>query len=138
MAELVPYLGFGGNAREVMQFYHGIFGGELKIQSMGESPMAAMFPAEVQNNVLHSVLQSDAIHMYASDMSDPAMLLPGEKVSLCIVCMSKEELDTFYAKLSEGGKAEHPPKEEFFGTFGDLVDKYGFRWMVQFGMGGDK
>ena len=100
--------------------------------------MASSFPPEAQNNVLHSELVSDAIHLFASDMSDPAALNTGEKVSLCLVCTTKEEVETLYTKLSEGGKAEHPLKEEFFGTFGDLTDKFGFRWMLQFGMGGDK
>lgn len=29
MADAVPYLAFGGNAAEAMDFYHSIFGGEL-------------------------------------------------------------------------------------------------------------
>jgi len=29
----------------------------------------------------------------------------------------------------------HALKEEFFGTYGDLVDKYGFSWMFQYGQG---
>ena len=44
---------------------------------------------------------------------------------------TKDEIHTLYSKLSAGGKADHPLNETFFGTFGDLTDKYGFNWMLQ-------
>jgi len=38
-----------------------------------------------------------------------------------------------YAKLSKGGKAEHPPQNTFWGAlFGDLTDKYGNHWLLNF------
>ena len=57
----------------------------------------------------------------------------GNTVSLCLVCGSKEEIETLFSKLSAGGRVKHSLKEEFFGTYGDLTDKYGFNWMFQFG-----
>ena len=44
-----------------------------------------------------------------------------------------QKLRTFFAKVSAGGKVGHPLKEEFWGsTFGDLTDRFGFRWMPSF------
>jgi PhnB protein len=45
-------------------------------------------------------------------------------------CGSNKEADTLYAKLSAGGNATHPMKDEFFGYYGDLTDKFGIRWMI--------
>jgi PhnB protein len=36
-SRLNPYLTFNGNAREAMEFYQSVFGGELRISTFGES-----------------------------------------------------------------------------------------------------
>ena len=35
-SKLNPYLGFRDNAREAMEFYHSVFGGELNVSTFGE------------------------------------------------------------------------------------------------------
>ena len=132
MAQLNPYLGFNGNCREAMEFYKSVLGGELTMQTMGESPMAAGMPPEQHNNILHSQLKNEHLILMGSDMGGESTEKGGEKLSLCMVCESKEEIERLFAALSEGGNVEHPLKEEFFGTFGDFRDKYGFRWMFQY------
>jgi PhnB protein len=135
MARMVPYLGFHGNCHEAMKFYQQCLGGELQVQTIGESPMAADMPAEAHSNVLHSMLRAGNFILMASDgMGGPAPT-HGNAVALCMVGDSKEEIEQAFAKLSEGANVTHPLKEEFFGTFGDLTDKYGFNWMFQFGGG---
>lgn len=129
--QLVPYLAFGGKCKEAMEFYHSIFGGELNVQTVGESPMAAMAPKETHASILHSVLVLDGKNfLFASDQNDPAHLSPSINVSLC-VSGTKAQITEIYPKLFEGGNPEHPLKDEFFGMFGDGIDKYGFRWMLQ-------
>lgn len=129
--QLVPYLAFGGKCREAMEFYHSVLGGELNIQTVGDSPMAASMPKENHNNVLHSVLVLDGKNfLFASDQFDAKEIKSGSSVSLCLTC-KKEEIQDIFNKLSAGGNPEHPLKEEFFGWYGDFTDKFGFRWMVQ-------
>jgi PhnB protein len=132
MAQLNPYLHFNGNCREAMTFYKACLGGELSMQTVGESPMAAQMPKEAHKNVLHSALVKDGLVLMGSDMMEPGGVVKGNDMTLCLVCKSKEEIETFFSKLSAGGKVTHPLKEEFFGTFGDLTDKFGFNWMFQF------
>ena len=132
MAQLIPYLHFKGNCREAMTFYKDSLGATLDMQTIGESPMAADMPKEAHNNVLHSTLKKDGFELMASDMTEPEAGVQGNTVTLCLVCGSKQEIETLYSKLSAGGKVGHPLKEEFFGTFGDLTDKFGFDWMLQF------
>lgn len=131
MGRMVPYLNFQGNCREAMNFYQQCLGGELQIQTYGESQMAEYVPVEAHHNVLHSMLRVGNFILMASDGMGEGDSIQGNTVSLCMVGDSKEEIEAAFTKLSEGGKVEHPLKEEFFGTFGDLVDKYGFTWMFQ-------
>ncbi|MEP7285186.1 MAG: VOC family protein [Chloroflexota bacterium] len=132
MAQLVPYLAFEGNCREAMTFYADCLGGKLTIQTFGEAPMAAGMPKEAQQNVMHSSLEKDGFMLMGADMMEPATSVHNNTVSLCLVCSSKDETETLFSKLSAGGNVTHPLKEEFFGTFGDFTDKYGFSWMVQY------
>ena len=39
MAILNPYLNFDGNAREAIEFYQGVFGGELNVMTFGDMGM---------------------------------------------------------------------------------------------------
>jgi PhnB protein len=67
----------------------------------------------------------------ASDMMGKDKLVRGNAVSLLLNCSSKEEIETWFSKLSAGGKVGHPLKEEFWGSvFGDFTDEFGMRWML--------
>jgi len=44
---------------------------------------------------------------------------------------SKAEIEPIFAKLTEGGNINHPLKEEFFGTYGDLIDRFSIALMFQ-------
>jgi PhnB protein len=68
-----------------------------------------------------------------SDMVSEQGLIKGNAVSLCINCSSEKEIKTFYEKLSSGGKKDHPLENTFWGAvFGDLTDKYGNHWLLNY------
>lgn len=133
MAKLNAYLMFNGNCREAMEFYKDCFGGKLDVMTHGDSPMAAQVQPELKSKVMHSFLESGNIALMASDCMEACR--QGDAIFLCLVCDSKEEIEQLYKKLSTGGKVRRPLKEEFFGTYGELSDKYGFLWMFQYGTG---
>ncbi|HLZ81905.1 MAG TPA: VOC family protein [Ktedonobacteraceae bacterium] len=130
MAQLNPYLTFDGNCREAMEFYKACLGGELSIMAVGDSPMASDMP-DKKDNVLHSMLKTDGMVLMASDMIMPGEIIRGNTITLCINGGSKEELQQFFAKLSEGGTVGQPLTEAFFGTYGELTDKFRINWMFQ-------
>jgi len=132
MKQLNPYLRFDGNCREAMTFYKNALGGELTLQTIGESPMASQTPADAHKKILHASLNSGGIALMASDMMGPGGVKKGNEISLTVVGSSKEEAEAFFSKLSAGGNVTHPLKEEFFGLYGDLTDKYGISWMFNF------
>jgi len=131
--QMNPYLTFNGNCREAMHFYKGILGGELNLQTIGESPMAVKLPAAMKDFILHAQLSKGALKMMASDMVAEPGLVKGNAVSLMLDCGSEAEIRSCYEKLSAGGKTDHPLEVTFWGAiFGDLTDKYGNHWLLHF------
>jgi PhnB protein len=115
-----------------MTFYKECFGGELSIQTIGDSAMGEQTPDEMKDRVMHSSLTNGAISLLASDMGEEVSQ-KGNMVSLCVLCSSQEELESFFNKLSQGANVGHAPKEEFWGAiYADLEDKFGIRWMLNY------
>ncbi|MES2850339.1 MAG: VOC family protein [Bacteroidota bacterium] len=133
MTNINAYLTFNGNCREAMTFYKKCLGGKLVLQTIGESPMAAKLPAKMKKSILHSTLTKDGLLLMASDMVSENGLIKGNSVSLMLNCASEREIKIMYKKLSDGGKANHPLENTFWGAlFGDLTDKYGNQWLLHF------
>jgi PhnB protein len=132
MAGLNAYLNLDGTCKQAMEFYKDCLGGDLQLMSFGESPMAAQTPSNMKDRVLHSVLRNGDMVLMASDVMDELGYILGNTVSLCLVCESKEEIESLFSKFSSGARSKNNLREEFFGTYGDLVDKYGMGWMFQF------
>jgi PhnB protein len=133
VAKIDSYLTFNGNCKEAMTFYKDCLGGELSFQTIGESPLADKMPQKMKDYILHSTLIKGSIVLLGSDMVSEQGLKKGNAVSLSLSCGSEEEIKIFYAKLSRGGKADHPLENSFWGAlFGDLTDKYGNHWLLHF------
>lgn len=133
MTQINPYLTFGGNCREAMNFYRDVIGGELSLQTIGESPMADKMPPQMKPYILHSQLKKDGLVIMASDMVGENGLIKGNAVSLMLGCSSEQEMKICYEKLADGGSMDHPIADTFWGAlFGDLTDKYGNHWLLHF------
>lgn len=133
MTKINSYLTFNGNCREAMTFYRDCLGGELSIQTIGDSPLSDKMPQQMKSAILHATLNRDGLLLMASDMVADDGLKIGNAVSLMLDCSSADELHTCYEKLSEGGKRDHPVETSFWGAlFGDLTDKYGNHWLLHF------
>lgn len=130
--QLISYLNFNGQCREAMTFYQQCLGGELELQKIAESPMAAQMPSEMGAQILHSSLSNEEVTLFGSDCLGKA-LQQGNNVKLCLTCKSEEEINTVFSKLSEGGSVQMPLHQSFWGaTFGELTDKFGMHWMFNY------
>jgi PhnB protein len=130
MSMLNPYLHFSGTCAEAMTFYKECLGGELSMMTVGESQMASQMPPQAHKQIIHSLLKKDGLVLMASDMFE-GNAARGNMMSVCLSSDKLDELKKWFAKLSAGGKVGHDLKVEFFGTFGDLTDKFGVDWMFQ-------
>lgn len=133
MSRIHAYLTFNGNCREAMTFYQDCLGGELTLQTIGDSPMSDAMPPHMKDCILHANLQSEALVILGSDMVGEQGLVKGNSVSLMLDCSSEQEISTCYARLSAGGQATHPLENTFWGAlFGDLTDRYGIHWLLHY------
>jgi PhnB protein len=133
MTHINSYLTFNGNCREAMTFYKKCLGGELTLQTIGESPLADKMPPQMKECILHSALTKGAWALMATDCVPEQGLVKGNSVSLCLNCSSEEEIRNCYANLSKDGQATHPLEDTFWGAlFGDLTDKYGNHWLLNY------
>ncbi|MCC5918030.1 MAG: VOC family protein [Cryomorphaceae bacterium] len=129
-----PYLHFDNNCKEAMQFYQTIFGGDLEIMPISESPAKEEFPAEIHNQILHSSLKNGEFAIMASDMCGQGDLSQGNGVQLSLNCSSEKEIHAIYKSLSEGGTIVQDLGEVFWGgLFAMVIDKFGVRWMLSWG-----
>ncbi len=134
MAQLSPYLSFGGNCREALTFYQSCLGGELSLQPFAESPYADQVPAGARQAILHGSLTAGALTLFGSDaggMRSP--LVAGNSVGLSLNCESDAEIDALFAKLGEGGTITDPLAEMFWGAkFGSPTDRFGTHWLFNY------
>lgn len=132
MAKATPYLHFNGNCAEAFTFYQQCLGGGLEMDKVGDTPMKDQMPTEFHDQILHASLTAGDLVVMGSDMIDtehPAAA--GSTLSIAITADDAAELRTLYMALLAGGTVGHELKEEFFGTYGDLTDKFGINWMFQ-------
>lgn len=134
MKHIRSYLTFSGNCREAMNFYKDCLGGELNLQTIGDSPLAAKMPENMQHWILHATLTNGSTVLMGTDMVQDEGRIRGNTVSMMLDCSSEEEARMAFSKLSSGGgHVLHPLETSFWGAlFGDLKDKYGNTWLLHF------
>jgi PhnB protein len=132
MAQINSYLNFNDNCREAMTFYKNCLGGELFLQTVGESPMAGVMPSDMKDAILHSSLTSGEMVIMGSDMKRDR-LVDGNTVHMCINCKTDEEIRIFFEGLAAGGKIIEAIHDMPWGAkFGALIDKYGKHWTFSY------
>ena len=132
MTRLIPYLLFDGKCREAMEFYTSVFGGELMLMKVKDSPARDQMQAFQQEKVLNAHLRSGMVELSASDwLALNETPIRGNTVCLFLSGGTFQDLKTVFDKLSQGAKVTNALKEVFFGVYGDLNDKFGVRWMFQ-------
>lgn len=136
MARIHSYLSFNGNCLQAMNFYQQCFGGELLLQTFGNTPLSETLPAASQELILHAMLQNDDLVLMASDATSEEGVKPGNNVALMLNCSSEEQMRDCYQKLAEEATDLRPIERTYWGAwFGDLTDRFGNHWMLYFDEG---
>ena len=130
-SRLNPYLLFSGNAREAMEFYEDVFGGELTVSTFGEFGADV---AAIADQVMHAQLETDrGFTLMASD-PPPGAGGSGSNGAISLSGDDADELRGYWQKLSDGGTVAVPLEKQMWGDeFGQVVDRFGVAWMVNIG-----
>ena len=127
---LNPYLGFRDNAREAMEFYHSVFGGELTTGTFAEYH-ASEDPAEA-DKIMHAMLETDdGLVLMAADTPNSVDYSPGTNHSVSLSGDDEAALRGYWDKLSGGGNVMMPLEQAPWGDFfGMCVDRFGINWLI--------
>lgn len=127
---LTPYLYFNNNCREAMDFYKGIFGGEVELHTFAE--LSGSTDPETKDNIMHSELKGGAVKFFACDAGDRQ----SGNIQLAVSGPEEQRLRGFFDALGEGGRVTSPLQKMSWGDlFGSVTDKYGIGWMFNIGAG---
>ena len=125
---LEAYLFFPGNAEEAMNFYQGVFGGELSVTRRGEVDPSS--PPDVSHLVINAALDTGAFTIRASDRSDATSEVQ-TRIELTVMGTDESSLRKIFDDLGSGGSVKAPMEKMFWGDiFGALIDRFGIGWQV--------
>ena len=127
--KLVPYLHFGGNAREAINFYKDALQGEITMLSTyGESPMPC--DDDYKDKLVHARLIFDDNMIMISDSFKGQPVSTHGNIQLSVDVEDEKKLEQVFSKMAEGGTITMPLADQFWGAkFGMLADKFGVSWM---------
>jgi PhnB protein len=124
-----PYITFKGNCRQAIEFYKSALDAKvLFTQTVGESPMSDMGPAE---NIMHSTLKIGDSTIMMSDDPRPDAAVGGGNISLAIGLNDPARAKQLFGNLAKDGSVIMPLEKTYWAeAFGMVTDKFGIRWMV--------
>ena len=128
-SRLNPYISFPNTARQAMEFYRDVFGGDLTMNTFGEFGQADSPDAD---KIMHSQLETDSgFTLMASDTPAGMQRNPGDTITISLSGDDGDELRGYWEKLSAGGNVTLPLEKQMWGDeFGMCVDRFGIPWMV--------
>jgi PhnB protein len=128
-SRLNPYISFADNARQAMEFYRDVFGGDLTANTFGEYGAAEGADAD---KIMHAQLETPAGYTLMASDTPPGMpRSEGSSISVSLSGDDAEELRGYFAKLSKGGTVTMPLEKQMWGDeFGMCVDRFGVTWLV--------
>ncbi len=128
---LNPYLAFEDKARQAREFYKGVFGGKLTMQTFKEAN-ASRDPSD-DGKIMHAQLEADNDMVLMASDTPKGMPYRGgaSNVSISLSGDDDRQLSGYFEKLAAGGKVTMPLEKAPWGDkFGMLTDKFGIEWMV--------
>ena len=131
-SRLNPYISFNGDARQAMEFYESVFGGNLTMNTFGE--YGAPDPGSA-DKIMHGMLETDSGFALMGADTPPGMDHdPGNNISVSLSGDDGDELRGYWQKLADGGTVTVPLEKQMWGDeFGACVDRFGIAWMVNIG-----
>ena len=132
-SRLNPYLIFSGNARDAMEFYASVLGGELTLSTFGEMGGSG---SENPDHIMHGQLVNDRGYwLMGADSAPGTEGTPAN--SPVSISGDEDDLRGYFEALSDGGQVSVPLEKQMWGDeFGMVTDRFGVTWMVNIGQAG--
>ena len=129
-SRLNPYVSFDDNARQAMEFYQQVFGGELSLNTYGGMGMPEDAPGA--DRIMHGMLETDSgFTLMGADNPPGEEFQPGNNMAISLSGDDADQLRDYWEKLSGGGTVQVPLEKQMWGDeFGMCRDQFGVPWMV--------
>ncbi|MFJ6632098.1 VOC family protein [Streptomyces sp. NPDC091376] len=130
-SRLNPYISFSGDARQAMEFYRSVLGGELRLSTFGEFGGPGGGTGQ-DDKIMHAMLEtSSGFTLMGADTPPGMEYKPGTNFAVSLSGDDADELTGYWEKLSDGGNVAVPLEKQMWGdVFGMCTDKFGITWMV--------
>lgn len=130
ITSLNPYAFFDGNAREAIALYEAALGAKAEgVMSYADVPDNSPAPAN-KDRVMHALLHIGESKLMVSDTPEGKPASSSSNVEIVLDYTDLEEMKTAFDAMSAGGEVTMPIEKAFWGAhFGNLVDRFGIRWM---------
>jgi PhnB protein len=131
-SRLNPYISFRDNARQALEFYQQVFGGDLTVSTFGEFGNQ---DAAIKDLIMHGQLTTDQGYTIMASDTPPGMdHTPGTNITVSLSGDDGDVLRGYWQKLSEGGEVQTPLEKQMWGDeFGSCTDRFGIPWLVNIG-----
>jgi predicted 3-demethylubiquinone-9 3-methyltransferase (glyoxalase superfamily) len=127
MQKITTFLMFEGKAEEAMTLYRSLFKDSeiLNITRYGKNEAGA------EGTVQHATFTLNGQEFMCIDSNLKHGFTFTPSMSLYVRCNTEDEIDSLFAKLSEGGGVMMPLQEyPFSNKFGWLADRFGVSWQL--------
>jgi PhnB protein len=128
-SQLNPYLNFNGNARQALEFYASVFGGDLTLSTFADFGAQGTPDAD---RIMHGQLQTDAGYtIMGADVTSDMAYQPMAGFSVSLSGDDADTLRGYFEKLSANGTTTMPLQKQVWGDeFGMCIDQFGTSWLV--------
>lgn len=128
-SRLNPYISFTDNARQAMEFYQEVFGGNLTLSTFGE---VGAPDSPDGDKIMHGLLETDSgFTLMGADTPSGMEHNPGDNISVSLSGDDAGELRGYWQKLAGVGTVSVPLEKQMWGDeFGICQDQFGISWLV--------
>lgn len=127
---VTPHLNFRGDARDALEFYQTVFGGELTIASYAD--MGNTDPATADHVTFGQVTADNGFSVMAYDVYPHLEWDQGQDPFFVSVRgNAPEEIQGYWDKLVDGAKVIQPiGPSPWAPLYGQLTDRFGVTWVL--------
>ncbi|NVE01786.1 VOC family protein [Massilia sp. BJB1822] len=126
----VTHINLQGNARQALEAYHSVFGGQIALVAYKDA--GGHEPAQAEQIMWGQVVSENGFHVMAHDVPDTMNWSQGENAYfVSLRGDTADEISGYWGKLSHGATIIQPlAPSSWSPLYGMLKDRFGVTWVL--------